>query len=98
MPLLKMFNVSKPPRMAVVVPRSSEFCAQNSSLKSVHGSTLFNRLFSKGLRKAIKHVPLLKAILDVSGPDLCGFRGGLDFSAGENFGIYRDAQFFFEGL
>ena len=26
-------------------------CPANSTLNSVHGSTLFNRLFSKGLRK-----------------------------------------------
>ena len=46
-----LLNVSKPPRRAVVPNRRDVFAKQKLASSSVHGCTLLDRLFSKGLRK-----------------------------------------------
>ena len=50
-PLLKILNVSERTRMSVVPCSSDVFAMQKLASRSVHGCTLLDRLFSKGLRK-----------------------------------------------
>ena len=50
-----------------VVPRSSDvFVEQKLASRSVHGGTLLDRLFSKGLRKGYFIIMLLLKIRNVS--------------------------------
>ena len=52
--------VSERTGMSVVSHNGDVFAPQKLASRSVHGCTLPDRLFSKGLRKAIYRMPLLK--------------------------------------
>ena len=68
MVLLKILNVSERTRMSVV-PRSSDvFVEQKLASRSVHGGTLLDRLFSKGLRQVYFQIENIRHIYCVTLP------------------------------